>query len=208
MHSRTCSAVVLACVLACLPAFAVGAQEAKSIAPAVPSADMQAQMAKAKELGAPGANHAVLKSIEGTWMVTSRMWMKPGDAPQESAGTSMMVWILGGRFLQQQFKSNWMGQSFEGIGYIGYDNVKKAYVSVWMDSMSTGIFQSTGQYDAVTKTLRDAGTFSCPMTGEKERPFRAEWRFVDNDHHIYSMFMKDSAGKEFKSMELHYTRVK
>jgi hypothetical protein len=53
--------------------------------------DMQAQMsqmmAKAKEAGTPGAGHAVLKSVEGEWNTLSRMWMKPGDEPQKSAGT-------------------------------------------------------------------------------------------------------------------------
>src|SRR4029450_8652344 len=113
--------------------------------------EMKAQMAKAKEGGGRGG---------------SRSWMKPGDKPQQSSGTSSMAWVLGGRFLQQNFKGTWADQPFEGLGSLGYDKVKKEYVSVWMDSMSTALFQGAGQYDPATKTLSETGTFSCPVTGD------------------------------------------
>ena len=38
--------------------------------------------------------------------------------------------------------------------------------------------------------------------------FRAEWKIVDNDNLLYTMFMKDEAGKEFKAMEIAYKRAK
>jgi hypothetical protein len=36
-----------------------------------------------------------------------------------------------------------MGMPFEGLGYTGYDNVKKQYFGTWIDSMSTGIMTSS-----------------------------------------------------------------
>jgi hypothetical protein len=170
--------------------------------------EMQAMMAKAKEFGTPGAEHEILKPLEGNWTAASRFWMKPGDKEQKSSGTSSMSWTMGGRFLKQEFKGDWMGQAFEGLGYLGYDKMKKEYVSVWMDNMATGMFQGTGQYDAATKTLTESGNFSCPATGEKDMWFRTEWKIVNNDKNIYSMYMKDPAGKEFKSMEIVYKRAK
>lgn len=170
--------------------------------------EMQAHMAKAKEAGAPGANHAILKPLEGEWTVTGLSWMKPNDKPQQSVGTSSLAWILDGRFLKQTFKGEWAGQPFEGLGFIGYDNLKKEYISVWMDNVSTGIFKATGRYDAATKTIKETGSFSCPMTGEKDMWFRSEWKIAGKNRHVYSMYIKDPAGKEFKSMELTYKRVK
>lgn len=169
-------------------------------------AEMQAMMAKAKEAGTPGAGHEVLKSFEGEWTVTSKSWMKPGDKPQQSAGTSSFSWVLGGRFLKQDFKGNWGGEDFTGLGYVGYDNVKKEYVSAWMDSMSTGIAQAKGQYDAATKTITDQGSFSCPIKGTVN--FRSEWKILDKDKFSFSMYMPDPSGKEFRSMEMLYKRAK
>ncbi len=170
--------------------------------------DMQVMMAKAKEAGTPGAGHAVLKSVEGEWNTLSRMWMKPGDEPQKSAGTGSFEWVFGGRFLKQKFKGDWMGQPFEGQGFIGYDNVKQEYSNVWMDNMSTGMMTGSGQYDKGSKTIKDTGTFSCPVTGEKDMWYRSEWKLAGKDKHIYSMFMKGPDGQEFKSMEIVYTRAK
>ena len=47
--------------------------------------------------------------------------------------------------------------SFEGIGYTGYDNIRKRYVSVWMDTTATSIvFEIVGPI--LTKiALRRAG---------------------------------------------------
>jgi hypothetical protein len=172
------------------------------------SEEMQAQMAKMKEFGTPGAEHAILKTFEGNWNVTSRSWMKPGDKEQQSTGASSMTWVLGGRFLRQDYKGDWGGQTFEGFGLVGYDKMKKEYVSVWLDNVSTSIFHSSGQYDTATKTIKDSGTFSCPITGKTDEWFRAEWKIVSDDEHVYSMFMKDPEGKEFKMMEMTYKRAK
>ncbi len=200
MSAKKLSLVVL--VVLFVLSFSVHATEGK---PEM-SADMQAMIAKAKEASTPGAEHAVLKAFEGSWNVTSRSWMKPGDQPMESAGASTLTWTLDGRFLQQNFSGNWSGQPFEGIGFVGYDKMKKEYVSLWLDNMVTGVFQSKGQYDPATKTIKDSGIFSCPMTGETDKWFRAEWKVIDNNQHTYTMYIKDLSGKEFKSMELIYKR--
>ena len=133
------------------------------------STEMQEHMTKAKEAGTPGPNHEILKAFEGKWKVTSRSWMEPGSKPEMSTGTSSLFWTLDGRFLEQKFKGDWAGEKFDGLGFIGYDNLKKQYVSFWLDSMSTGVSHATGKYDPTTKTIKDTGTFSCPMTREKKK---------------------------------------
>jgi hypothetical protein len=204
MFSKNITSTALGLALSLLVLAPLNAADKKADS----KAEMEAMMAKAKEAGTPGAGHEVLKTLAGDWTVTSRAWM-PGDKkPQQSAGTSTLAWVLDGRFLRQDFKGNWGGQPFEGLGFLGYDNVKKEYVSTWMDSMSTGIAQAAGQYDAATKTIKDQGSFSCPLTGEKNTPFRAEWKIVDANNMVYNMFAKGPDGKEFQSMELKYKRAK
>jgi hypothetical protein len=170
-------------------------------------AQMDQMMAKAKEAGTPGPGHAVLKNLEGDWTVLNRMWMKPGDEPMKSEGTSSIEWVLGGRFLQQKYKGDWMGQPFDGMGIVGYDNVKKEYVSIWMDSMATGIMRGKGRYDKGSKTIKDEGTYSCPIKGG-DVDYRSEWKIGGKDKNNFTMFTKDPDGKEFKMMEITYTRAK
>jgi hypothetical protein len=46
------------------------------------------------------------------------------------------------------------------------------------------------------------------MTGEKDTPFRGEWKIIDNDTLTYMMYQTGPDGKEVKGMEIGYKRVK
>ena len=59
-----------------------------------------------------------------------------------------------------------MGETFNGIGFIGYDNVSKKYVSTWMDTAGTGMMWSTGTMDASGKVLSMKATVNDPSTGK------------------------------------------
>ncbi len=170
--------------------------------------EMEAQMKQAKERGAPGANHKVLEPMIGKWTNKVTFWMKPGDKAQTTEGTNENVWILDGRFVKQDYKGDMMGKPFAGLGITGYDNIRNEYQSIWLDNMMTGIMLGTGPYDMTTKTIKTSGSFSCPMTGEKEHWYRTEWKVISNDKHTYTSYDKGPDGKEFKNMEIVYTRVK
>jgi len=133
--------------------------------------DHDAMMEKWKEFSTPNENHKVLDTLVGDWDYTIKWWMSPDAKPEESKGTSGIEWIMGGRFIEQTVEGTSMGQPFEGMGIMGYDNEKKQYQSVWIDNMGTGVMTGSGSYDPNTKTLTDQGTFSCPAEGEKS--FRA-----------------------------------
>jgi hypothetical protein len=167
-----------------------------------------AMMAKAQEYMTPGAEHRWLDGFTGKWTAKVRMWMKPGDQPTTSDGTAENTWALNGHFLKQDFKGTWAGQNFEGTGFTGYDKVRAEYQSLWLDSMGTGMMYTTGTYDAAKKVLNQSGTFGCPMTGEKSMWYRSELKLVNKDKFTYTSYGKDPAGKEFKGMEIVYTRAK
>ena len=168
--------------------------------------DQQAMMEAMKKNGAPGEHHQALAPLAGTWVSTASWWKSPDAPPEVSQGTSTMEWVLDGRFLKQSFTGTAMGQPFTGMGFIGYDNVRGEYTSIWMDSMMTGIMTAAGTYDAAAQTLQESGSFSCPMTGEKNMWFRTDWKIVDQDHNTYESYSKTSEGKEYKALEIAYTR--
>lgn len=165
-------------------------------------------MKKMQEAMTPTESHKLLEQMVGSWTFTSKFWEKADAKPEESKGTSTMKMIMGGRYLHQEVKGKAMGMDFDGLGLMGYDNIKKQYDSFWIDSMSTAMMRGTGSYNAATKTFDDKGEYSCPMSEKKSAEFRSEWKIVDKNNSVFSMYGKGHTGegKEFKMMELTYKR--
>ena len=185
---------------------AAGAQDTKPAGQPAMSAEQKAMMEAWAAASAVGESHKRLLGMEGTWDAEVSMWMAPGQPPTKSMGTSVNKPILGGRWIEQRFTGTAMGQPFHGIGYTGYDNTKKRYVSTWMDDMSTALMVSEGTFDAAGKVMTSTSTMMDPMTG-KPMQSKGVMRIVDNDHHVYEMW-ESHDGKENKSMEIHYRRKK
>ena len=179
---------------------------AEEKAPAA-DAEKQAKMAEMQKYTSPNENHKALEPLAGKWKSSAKFWMTPEATPEVSEGTSDNHWIMGGRFVEQDFKGTSMGQPFEGMGITGYDTIRGEYTSIWLDNMATGIMVASAQFDAATHTLNQNGTMSCPLTMEKARPIHSAWKIVDNDHNTYEAFMNDKDGKEYKAMEIAYERI-
>src|SRR6266498_4296234 len=109
------------------------------------SAEEKAQMEAMMKAVSPSEGHKKLAAFVGTWDAKVKMYpMQPGAPVQESTGVSESKWVLGGRWVQETFNGMFMGMPFSGIGYTGYDNIKKQYVGTWMDTMSTSVMTSAG----------------------------------------------------------------
>ena len=168
---------------------------------------MMEMMKKYEAAGTPGEQHKVLKETVGSWKTTSQMWHSANAKPETTQGTAHFKMVLDGRWLQQDFSGKAMGKPFKGMGFLGYDNVKGKYVSYWFDSMSTGPMEAEGDYDAATKTLKDKGVMSSPVSPTKTEEMRSEWQMVSKNKMIFSMYGRQPAGgPEFKMMEVVYTK--
>jgi len=167
----------------------------------------QEMMAKWQEFATPGEGHKALESLVGTWDYTVTWWETPESQPQKSTGTSEVKWIMEGRFLEQTAKGTAMGQEFQGMGLMGYDNMKKEYTGVWIDNMGTGIMTSAGTYDPETKSFTEKGSFSCPQE-DGEKAFRGVTTIDGPDKYTYEMYASGKDGKEARMMEIVYTRKK
>jgi hypothetical protein len=186
----------------CLIATPLVAQEK----PKEMSAEEKAMMEAWQKAMTPGDAHKKLDAFIGTWNTTVKSWMAPGAPPMESTGTSENRWVLGNRYVEQRFNGSFMGMPFEGLGYTGYDNVKKQYFGTWMDNMSTGMMVSTGK-GADGKTYTFTGTMADPMTG-KDSVMDEKITVISADQHLMEMFGPGPDGKNFKMMEIVYTRKK
>ena len=194
------SAVTLAFVLA-MPGV-TGAQQGEQ--PKM-TAEQQAAMEAWRKVATPGEGHKVLEPMIGSWNVKSTSWEAPGAPPTQGAGTAESSWILGGRFVREDFQGEFGGMKFQGLGYTGYDNFKKKYVGTWMDTMGTMIMVMTGTADPSGKVLSTTSTMDDAVTG-KPMKVRTVTRIVDASKHVMEMFGPDRSGKEFKMMEIVYTK--
>ena len=173
---------------------------------AVPAQDAE-MMAAWERAATPGAEHARLaEQFAGTWDTRMTMWMDPVSPPLVETGRSTNTATLGGRHVRMDFSGSFMGQSIEGTGSTGYDNVLGKYVSVWQDNMSTGVMLSHGDYDEATRTYTFRSEMPDPMQAGAMVPIRETVTVVDNDHHVMEMF-ETRDGAETRTMRIEYTRA-
>lgn len=186
-------------------AVAAGAGAADAPKKDAPPMDDKAAMEAMAKAAAPGDAHKKLEPLAGSFEVKSKSWMDPSKPPEETTGSTTRKWILGNRYLQEDYTGSFMGQPFSGMGIQGYDNVTKHYVSTWMDTMGTGIMNSTGTLSG--KTIKFNGTMVDPVSG-KSGKYTMNLVIADNDHHSLDMWGPGPDGKNVKWMELSYTRKK
>ena len=183
----------------------VTAGEEKKMKAAQEEAD--AMMAQYMKSAQPGEHHAHLARLSGIWDAKATMWETPGAEPQTTTGMLKNTMALGGRFLQNEYEGEFMGQEFEGMGIQGYDNGKKIHTDIWVDSMGTFMYPSSGNCSEGGNVLEMAGKFEDPVSGDT-RSMKSITRIVNDDKYILTMYSQDPSGGEFKSLEIVYTRRK
>jgi len=206
---KTIAALIAGAIL--LSGSLVRAQEAgkdKNAKPQMPPGQEE-MMKKWMEVSTPADGHKKLEDLVGTWDVEMTMWGQgPGSAPTVSRGSAVNSWVLGGRYLRQEFKGEMMGMPFEGVGYTGYDNYNKKYVEFWIDNTTTQMTTMSGVVDHAGKTFTFYGTMDEWMTGENGKPVKYVTRIVSKDKHIFEIHDLAIDGPNTKMMELVYTRKK
>jgi Protein of unknown function (DUF1579) len=171
------------------------------------SAQSEAEMKAWMEYMTPGDIHKMLAKSDGEWNEEISMWMAPGTPVQKNTATCVNKMILGGRYQTSAHTGSFNGMPFEGISTVAYDNAKKKFITTWVDNMGTGIMVMEGNWDDKTKTLHTKGKQTDPMSG-KDMDVRETFQIIDDNTQKIEMFMTPAGGKEFKSMEILFTRKK
>lgn len=156
------------------------------------------------EVAKLGAEHKLLAKLAGSFDAKVKMMDPTGGEAHESKGTLKRTVILDGRYVKEDFKGSFAGNTFQGMGLIGFDADKKKYVSQWIDSMSTGFAGSEGTFDEATKTLTTHG--EAMMMGKKIKT-KDVLKMVSEDEQHMEMY-RNMDGKDVKMMEITFTRAK
>src|SRR5260221_7140477 len=94
----------------------------------------------------PAPEYALLKRDEGVWNATIQMAPEPGGEAEVSNGVETNVIGPGGLWLITDFKGQLMGKPFQGHGILGYDEAKKKFLRVWVDSTQAVLFPPAGRH--------------------------------------------------------------
>lgn len=151
------------------------------------------------------AEHAALARLAGEWSVRQSLWTAPGAAPKVDTGSASFAMVLG-HHLRQTLRIPGSDKSFEGLGYIGYDNATGRYFSTWMDVNFPGLIVAEGGRDA-TGAYVFRGSMADPA-GKGTIPVREVLRIADADHFTYEYFERHGGDGESLTVRLEYGRVR
>jgi hypothetical protein len=135
------------------------------------------------------------------------MWVNPGAPPQKSKGTTVNKMVMNGLYQESVHTGNMMGMPFSGKGTLGYDNLRKVFVSTWIDNMGSGIMYLEGMLTETGKTIMLKGKMTDPSTGFVI-DVRENIHIKDDNNHLMEMFVTMPGAGELKTMEIKFTRVK
>lgn len=154
------------------------------------------------EYAMPGEVHKMIAKSDGEWAGTVVQWMAPNTDPIKSECNATVKMIMDGRYQTTEMKSNMMGMPFEGLGTLAYDNLKKVFISTWIDNMGTGLTVMQGTWNEKTRSLTLKGKMVDPTSGG-EVDIREVFTMKDEKTQTIEMYSPSPDGKgEFKTMEI------
>lgn len=190
--------LVAVCLIALLGASLAVAQQQKPMS----QKEMMDQMMKYAALTKA---HDFLKTYVGKWDVEVKSFEQPGMPPMTSKGSMTGELILGGRFALCRFEGQMMEMPFMGLQLIGYDLFQNKYVGLWIDSMSTAFYHTTGTLNVAGKVLTETGMWPDPMTGGSDK-VKIVTAVLSPSQYKWHMFRVGPDGKEVMTMEIVYTK--
>lgn len=154
----------------------------------------------------PGENHKLLERLVGKWNLTVKYRMNAESPVVESMGTCTRKWILGKRFILEEFDGGNLALPFQGLAIYGYDSFEKKYTCAWIDTTNTAITTSLGVCADECRRIDFTGQHGDPWTGVK-RPTHGATRFVSDAEQVLELNEPDAEGRDFTILEITYTRA-
>lgn len=180
---------------------------AKKATKAIVKPDSATAMKNWMEYMTPGPMQQMLAASDGNWIGETSMWMSLDAPPEKTTLTAHHEMILGGRYQVVTHKGTMMGMPFEGVSTTAYDNARKKFINTWIDNTGTGVMYLEGTWDEAAKSITYTGKMVAADMGDgTELGVKQVFKFVDETHQEFVMYMVEEDGKETKTMEVKYTK--
>ena len=154
----------------------------------------------------PSAMQQMMAGWDGEWEEEITMWAGPDAPSQEMKASCENKMILDGRYQQAKHEGSFMGMPFNGISITGYDNLRKVFVSSWIDNFGTGMIYMEGTWDDAAKAMTLTGKMTDPSTGGQTE-IRQVLTILDKNNQVLDQYTVEN-GTPYKSMEIKLSRKK
>lgn len=204
MRKLSVALIIIAVVGMIAAGVAIAGQE-KGQVPQQPQVKPE-EMAAWQKAATPGPHHKHFADMVGAWKAEVKMWMAPGAEPMMSEMKAQCESLFDGRYCAEKIEGVMMGMPFQGMSISGFDNLKGKHTLVWIDNMGTGTIYSEGDCSDSCRVETHQYVQKDPMTG-KDMKVKMVSRLIDKNKWVLESYMVGEDGKEFKNMEITYTRM-
>ena len=168
--------------------------------------------------GLPGAGHAALEPLVGTWRVHMSFYATFGRSPDELPIVAedficKRQWVAGGRYVEDLTEGAVMGAPYWRKGWLGYSNMDKRYEWITIDAVNSNMMIYAGNAISGNKLMISmSGTFiDQGVAGEQYAGEPVGMRTVitieDNDRHVFELYFTPPAKPEVLATRQVYSRV-
>lgn len=164
----------------------------------------------------PGAGHAVLQALVGTWRVEHSIYLSVGTRDRPAVFNDIICrreWVAGGRFLQDVTEGTMAGGPYWRKGLLGYSNMDQRYEWVTIDGFNTmlmsylGVPASGPQAPIIMSgVFTDQGWLGEANVG-KPVAMRTVIRIESNDRHVFEIYFTLPGGEEILVDRKVYSRM-
>jgi hypothetical protein len=169
------------------------------------AASAQSQEKSKIDLNTPGEEHKKLDVLAGVWDVTLQFPAGPGRT-MEGKSSLEAKWVMDGRFLRQEYTSNFRGMLLTVVRYLGFDRPKGKFVEVQFESTHTDVMHNEGTISSDGRIITCFGSHIDTATG-KATNVRSVTTFLDNDAFTVELFYGEGS-KDAKTITLRHKRKK
>ena len=140
-------------------------------------------------------HHGELERLVGHWSGQVRVYTEPGneDSAIEGRGISSATFVMGGKFLQTDFKGEMRDQAFQGVGIDGYDSAREKHFAFWADSQSDTMTMFSGDCSEDGKTLTLYADSVHPETGA-DLKLKGITTIRSHQRYTYEQFVQNDEG--------------
>jgi hypothetical protein len=166
-----------------------------------------------KKAGRPNENHKRLAEFfAGDWDYVTKSYFEPGARAQESKGSSKVIPVYEGRFLQWTDEGTTAaGEKFQAMGNIGYDWPRMVMFRTQYSNQSTAFAIATGEWPQDSNEIRLKSSHHVDhLTGARDAGGARIAIAVDGParHTIRAYEWAPDGSKEYIASESVYTRRK
>ncbi len=139
--------------------------------------------------------HRRLGRLVGSWTIELRN-TPPKSAEQTGRGTVEATSILGGRWIQLEYRFELQGRPVQAMQLLGFDELRQLYTASWRDDLSTWAVDCAGvPLEPSPDVLRMHGSLA-DARDPTGRPFRLELDLSSKDAVSARVFDSED-GEEF-----------